>query len=70
MIDYLNAHLKADDVHHHMQKIVHHLLKILRWGVTPPFIQHLSGILRQFECGKGKGYVQCLVVFRIDKLVV
>jgi len=70
VIDDLNAHLKADDVHHHVQKVVYHLLKILRRSVTPPFFQHLAWILRQLECGKGKGYVQCLVVFGIDKLMI
>lgn len=70
VVDHLNAHFKANDVHDNVQKVIHHILEVIRWCLTPPFLEHHSRILSQVLYGGGKGYVQCLVVLGINKLMI
>lgn len=57
VIDDLNVHIKANDVYDNVQKIIHHILKVIRWGLTPPFLQNHFRILCQLVYGDGKGYM-------------
>lgn len=70
VINHLNVHFKAYDVHNNVQKVIHHILEVIRWCLTPPFLKYHSRILSQVLYGDGKGYVQCLVVLGINKLMI